>query len=74
MLVIINYFLNIHILKVPPEDIRLYMWDLLTFFLTFLFLSSIISLSPNTYDLLFIVLLNDYFYFSRIIRELLEED
>lgn len=74
MLVIVNYLINIHVLRVPPEDLHSYVWGLLSIFFTFVFVWSLLGLSLYTFDLLFIVLLNDYFYFSRILRELMEED
>ena len=74
MLVIVNYLINIHVLRVPLEDLHSYVWGLLSIFFTFVFVWSLLGLSLYTFDLLFIVLLNDYFYFSRILRELMEED
>lgn len=73
MLLIINYVINLPILRVPRPDIMNYLRGLFFTLLVFIIIWSMLGLSLFSYDLLLIVLINDYLFFAPILQELIDE-
>jgi hypothetical protein len=74
VLVALNYIINLPLLKVPRSEVSNYIKGLLITYFLFVLLWLILGLRLYSFDLIMIVLINDYMFFAPILQEIIDEE
>lgn len=74
MLVPLNYIINLPLLRVPRSEISNYLKGLFITYFLFVFVWLLLGLSLYSFDLIMIVLINDYMFFAPILQEIIDEE